>query len=129
MAEMFVDKTAAALMKTLEGTTRRQHALAENVANAETPGYTRKDVQFEGQLREVLSRPDLQPGGPVAEIEGLAIEEKEDVQAPRRANGCNVDMEREMVALAKNSLEFETAAQFMSLRFRALRSAISEGKR
>lgn len=43
----------------LDGLTMRQKTIAANTANVMTPGYQRKDVQFEDQLREIVQKEDL----------------------------------------------------------------------
>ena len=49
------DTTQIALERAMSGTSARQAALAENLANANTPGYQRKDVDFQGALRSALA--------------------------------------------------------------------------
>ena len=43
----------------MDGLVARQKAIAANTANVITPGYNRKEVSFEGQLREIVEREDL----------------------------------------------------------------------
>ena len=43
----------------LSGLTRRQDAIASNVANVMTPGYQRKEVAFEEQLQNIIAKDDL----------------------------------------------------------------------
>lgn len=129
MSEMLIEKTSAMLVKVLDGASLRQAVLAENIANADTPGFTRKQLSFEENLYNISSRSDMNPDLQKAEIDQLALQVDEDVNAPRRADGNNVDIEREMTTLAKNSLQYDTAAQLLITQFRTLKLAIHEGRR
>jgi flagellar basal-body rod protein FlgB len=51
---LFADCTTATLEKCLDGVGLRQRVIADNIANVETPGFTRSDVDFEGQLKQAL---------------------------------------------------------------------------
>ena len=43
----------------MNGLMDRQHAIASNIANVNTPGYQRKEVAFESQLAEIQEKVDL----------------------------------------------------------------------
>ena len=50
-----LDNTDLSLQAAIRGAGLRQTALAQNVANANTPGYQRKDVDFESSLRAAMA--------------------------------------------------------------------------
>lgn len=129
MADMFIDRTSAALAKTLDGSALRQTVLADNIANVDTPGYTRKDITFEDQLRDITDRFDSDPDRQVDEISAMPLTVDNDETSPRRADGNNVDIEREMSLMAKNTLQYDVAADMLSSKYRMLQDAIHEGKR
>jgi flagellar basal-body rod protein FlgB len=129
MADMMFDKTTAVLAKVLDGTATRQRVLADNLANVDTPHYTRRDLNFEGELRDRMSQSTTDPDTHIRAIEEMALHVEDDTASPYRVDGNNVDIEREMVEVAKNSLQYESAAQLLSMKIRGLRSAISEGKK
>ncbi len=126
--DLFTDMTHAVLARVLDGTATRQRALADNIANADTPGYSRKEVRFEEELRLLISRgaPDV-PSMREAAAE-VDITTTDDVTSPRGLDGNNVVLEREMADVAINSLRYETTAQLMSMKLRELRTAIREGR-
>jgi len=128
MTDIFLNRTNAILVKVLDGAAERQQAIANNIANAETPGYTRKDVAFEGTLIDIMQRDGLQPPAEIAAIRDVVTEIQDDFASPRRADGNNVQIEREMVSLAKNTLQYEATAQFLAERIQGLRNAIKEGR-
>ena len=43
----------------MNGLMDRQHAIASNIANVNTPGYQRKEVAFESQLAEIQEKENL----------------------------------------------------------------------
>jgi flagellar basal-body rod protein FlgB len=123
--ELLSDPASAALAKSLQGASRRQEALANNIANIETPGYVRQDVDFVGVLQAALDSGDPETGA----VEALEFETAPDASSPMSPDGNNVNVEHEMSELAKNSLRFDSTATVLSLKARMLRSAISEGRR
>lgn len=129
MAEFLLDPTTTMLGKVLDGSAARQRVLANNIANQDTPGFTRSDVSFEDQLHEIMTRGGSDVNAQMNDLGQAALEINEDNLSPRQADGNNVDVEREMVAVSKNSLQYESAAQMLNMKFTALKSAISEGKR
>jgi len=129
MSDIFLDRATAVLTKVLDGTAVRQRTLTTNIANAETPGYQRRDVDFTTRLTEITSRVHDDPRQIVRDIEGVAVETSEDANAPRKIDGNSVNIEHEMVELARNSLEYETSARLLSMKLSGLKNAIREGRR
>ena len=99
----------------LRGLSARQQAIADNVANVETPDYRAKVVDFESRLREALS------GGTSTD---LAPNITKSTVAPL-PNGNNVQIDQEMVAMTETNLRYELAIQAMNSKFSVLRSSIT----
>jgi flagellar basal-body rod protein FlgB len=59
MVDLISTRTIDMTKLALDGLMTRQKAIAANTANVVTPGYQRKDVQFEDQLREIVDKDDL----------------------------------------------------------------------
>ena len=105
----------------MDATVLRHQALAANIANAETPGYKRVDVSpsFATQLKAALER------GGTAESSQVQAQLAEDATAKAvRPDGNNVEIEKELLALGKNSTEFNFLSQVVSNNIRSLRMAI-----
>jgi flagellar basal-body rod protein FlgB len=93
---------------------KRQQLTAANIANADTPGYKTKDIDFQFEFMSLMDG-----GSPnVVEASGL----------PVKNDGNNVNMERESRLLAENALRFNLASNLLRGQIRNVRSAISEGK-
>ncbi len=92
----------------------RQRLTASNIANADTPGYKSKDIDFHFEYLSAVGA-----GEPhVIETEGLAI----------RNDGNNVSVDREARMLAENAIRFSAASQILRSQIRIVRSAIQEGR-
>jgi flagellar basal-body rod protein FlgB len=112
------DSTQLGLAAALHATGMRQTATAQNLANANTPGYRRVEVPFEEQLRATIATGDRQA------LASFTPEMKVDSAAPVRADGSSVDIETEAAAQAANGLTYQAIAQVMSARIDIVESAI-----
>ena len=95
----------------------RQQAISQNIANVNTPGYHRKDVRFEAELAErLIQDPSMEPSSiqpQMYETDGLRV----------RENGNNVDIDKELGALSKNSTMYQLYAQVLSSKIRMMHAA------
>jgi flagellar basal-body rod protein FlgB len=91
----------------------RQKLVASNIANADTPGYQTKDVDFENELQSQMlgAKPN------VIEVSGLK----------NKNDGNNVDVDREARLLAENALRFSVASNLAHSEISTIRTAIQEG--
>jgi len=128
MASDFLsDITSTVLSKTLDAAAARQKAIANNIANVETPGYKRSYVSFENELAKVLDQQSK--AGIRKELKGLTPVRETDVLSAEQANGNNVNIDAEIADLAKNQLNQKAAAVLLEGKISMLRAAITEGKR
>ena len=121
-----------ALKKGLDAWAMRQRAHAQNIANAETPGYKRVVVDFESKLREALrggegsiARTDPRHiPSTEADIENISLQVRRESIDPN-GNGINgVDIDREMAEMAETQLRFMAATELLKRRYEGLKSAI-----
>ena len=110
--------------KLLDATALRHEAIATNIANAETPGFRRLDVSpdFEQQLRARVAAGDV--GGTA----GATLQPKlaEDPNARSlRPDGNTVEIERELLAMNRNAVEFEYLTDMVSGNLKQLKLAIT----
>lgn len=114
------DVTQVALERAMSGAAMRSEALASNLANVDTPGYQRQDVDFHGSLRAALGA-----GDPGAAQFAVAT----DPTAVMRADGNAVDPDVENAQMARNGLEYEALAAVAKARIAILQTAIGSGGR
>jgi len=120
----------AALRHQMTLAAARQAVAASNLANVNTPGYRAKEADFEQALDGKLGGDSLQltnarhlaapdPGGPAShEAEGLAA----------RADGNNVQIDRELLSMTQAAGEFARAQTALAAKFRLVRYAINEAR-
>ncbi|MEW4490288.1 flagellar basal body rod protein FlgB [Thalassoglobus sp. JC818] len=102
------------LTRLLQVSTARHNAISHNLANVNTPGYRRVDVDFEDQLNRLSSDQDA-----------IEIEEIDnDADRPIRMDGNNVDVDYELGQLNQNALFFETCSQLISSQLMMMRLAV-----
>ncbi|MEX2355553.1 MAG: flagellar basal body rod protein FlgB [Thermaerobacterales bacterium] len=135
---MLVDRTQWAVERGIEALGQRHGLLADNIANVETPGFKRRDVSFRPLLAEYLGRQrhrvqvettrlgHINGSGAAG---GYQIKTWQDSGTTMRADGNSVDIDREMAALARNGLEYQTLVTQASRRLAMLRTVITEGRR
>ena len=117
---MLIDTTQLALEQAMAGASRRQTALANNLANAETPGYQRVDVDFHGALQAALGSSDSKQ-----RLQSLSFSPQADTSVGAvRADGSTVDVDAESAKLSANGLEYQAAVQVAHSRIDILRTAL-----
>jgi flagellar basal-body rod protein FlgB len=120
------DTTQLALQGVISGATRRHEALAANLANANTPGYQRVDVDFHSQLASALS----QGSAGASKLDGMTFSAQQDRSAGAvQADGSTVDAEAESAKMSENALEQQAAVQVAQARIHILESAMGVGGR
>jgi flagellar basal-body rod protein FlgB len=92
----------------------RQRLTASNIANADTPGYKSKDIDFHFEFMSAVQGESAR----VIETPGL----------PAKNDGNNVSVDLEARMLAENAIRFSAASQLLRSQIRLVRSAIQEGR-
>ena len=111
-----VDPTTATLVQMLDATAKRHRVLSNNLANVDTPGYIRKDMSFENELAEAVSA-----GHP----ESAQFTVTEDTSDLPRADGNNVNVEKELSEMNKNSMTHQMALQLLQSKMAMERIAVT----
>ncbi len=124
MANLF-DNSIDVLQKSLDMYLMRHSVIADNIANAETPFFKARRVNFEGELQKAVE--DKQNGVAGRDIASVEPTITEDVESESGQDRNTVDMDREMAAMTKNDMKYSAATQAVSKKFALMRYAISEG--
>jgi flagellar basal-body rod protein FlgB len=100
----------------------RQQLLASNIANADTPGYQARDMDFSRALREATGQVGT-PGamattqrGHLAPLAGARGESGKQyaLQSQTSLDSNGVDMDRERASFADNAVKFEATLRFIN---------------
>ncbi len=110
-----LDTTQLSLIAAMRGSLQRQTLLTSNLANVDTPGFQRQDVDFQGTLNAAI-----QSGQPLNSVTFQPVTDPQVV----RADGNGVDAEKEQAYLAENGLLYQELTQVAAARQQILQSAI-----
>ena len=110
---MLESVTSAALASALDGLASRQRAIANNIANVNTPGYTAERVSFEDALAASVADHD----GHTTATTARSLE-------PTRLDGNNVNLDTETLSNIDTVLRYQFAAQAEGNLFQGVRAAM-----
>jgi flagellar basal-body rod protein FlgB len=113
------DITDAALQQGMSGAGLRQQLLANNLANVNTPGFKRSDVDFQASLASALSSGDA-----TGAVGSLAFRPQVDSATSMRADGNNVSADQELADMTENAIQYEALAAVQKSRLEWLRTAM-----
>ena len=131
-----IDTTMAVLQKSLDLRSQKQEVIASNIANAETPGYSARKLEFEKDLRNAINNPETKirttnpkhfPIG-VGGIEGVQGTLTKQRSTNPVGDGNSVSLDDEMLDLAENQLLYEAGSQILKKKLSLLKYAASDGR-
>ena len=117
------------LDKAADASWKRETVLANNIANVDTPGYKRKDLEFEGVLKQELGR--CKHTSLDTKIENLHMDHLNPSvytdlsNYSYRLDGNNVDIDNEEVEYASEQLRYEGITAGINNEFNRMKSVIS----
>lgn len=109
-----VENIGASIERYMSLLSARQKLVAANIANADTPGYQTKDIDFQAELENQVGNSSHS----VIEVAGLKT----------KNDGNNVNVDREARMLAENAMRFSVASTLARSELSMVRSAIQEDK-
>ncbi|HMS54882.1 MAG TPA: flagellar basal body protein [Fimbriimonadaceae bacterium] len=101
----------------LDRTSLRHSLLTSNLANLNTPGFKRRDVDFGVTLGDEMSKLKHRPGAEIRVDNGS-----------RRMDGNSVDLEQEVMGIAQTELRYQALTDMTSRYFSGLKNVIKEGR-
>ena len=131
------DKTLQALTASLKFRQLRQELHASNIANAETPGYKTKKLDFEDALARALdvdgqlamkssdSRHFNVGGGSFDNLQPEVYEDSNGIVSP---DGNNVDRDQELAEMAENKILYDATVQLINKKLGLLKYAVGSGQ-
>ena len=142
------DATLGQLERSLDVRLLRHNLLAGNLANADTPNFRPKDLDFTAAMAAVTQRPEMSPslqmvttasshmetGMPIGSASpqdgSLAAKDLPVVDIPSQnasLDGNRVDLDRTMVSMAENSLQYGASARAAGRKLAILKYVASDG--
>lgn len=136
-----LDKLDAALrfqQEALNLRAQRQEILAANIANADTPGYQARDIDFASEMKKVMDRGRVEGSGV-----SLTLTSERHIPAQTQTvpqldllyripdqpsmDGNTVDMDRERTNFADNSLKYQSDLQVLGGQIKGMMSVLQQG--
>ncbi|MDF7679654.1 flagellar basal body rod protein FlgB [Enterobacteriaceae bacterium ESL0689] len=133
-----LDKLDAALrfdQEALNLRAQRQEILAANIANADTPGYQARDIDFASQLNKVIEQGRGKGNGMALTLTAARHIPAQTLQPPQldllfrvpdqpSVDGNTVDMDRERTHFADNTLKYQTDLTVLTGRIKEIMSVL-----
>jgi flagellar basal-body rod protein FlgB len=113
---------------------QRNELLAANIANADTPGYQARDIDFRAALSEAGTQNQLAmtatQGGHFGDssAEPYSADIKYRIPFQRSLDGNTVETHVEQLKYADNSMRYQTTLTFLSNRFASMKNIIQGGR-
>ncbi|MDI9508261.1 MAG: flagellar basal body rod protein FlgB [Bacillota bacterium] len=114
------------LKKAADASWKRNEVIANNIANVDTPGYKRKDVQFESYLKGALTGDgSLDKRVANVRMDNLNAQVYTDhANLSYRMDGNNVDIDTESANLAENQIRYYSLMDSMTQEFNRLKMVL-----
>ena len=136
-----LDKLDAALrfqQEALNLRAQRQEILAANIANADTPGYQARDIDFSSELKKVMERGRAEGTGVSLALTSSRHIPAQAMTAPSTdllyrvpdqpsLDGNTVDMDRERTQFADNSLQYQTGLTLLGWQIKGMMTVLQGG--
>jgi flagellar basal-body rod protein FlgB len=110
------DPVGSALHSALDGISFRQRIAADNIANADTPGFIATQVDFEDSLRAALSDGEY--------VDGESAPSTWKSTHAVGANGNNVDLASETLTQVQSTFSYQLLSRAVGDRFQLVSTAI-----
>ena len=114
------DVTSVALHTALDGLQARQRAIADNIANINTPHYTANKVAFEASLERAVASGDARAAATSGITTAKSLE-------PTREDGNNVNLDEETISNISTGLSYQTVLSALNSKYSMLRTAMGRG--
>lgn len=114
----------------LNARVRRAEVLANNLANADTPGFKARDIDFQSALAQAQAASDFEMARShaghmgVNDSGGAGDELLYRVPQQPSIDGNTVDTQQEQSRFMRNAMDFQASFQFLNSRFTGLTKAI-----
>ena len=116
------------LGKTADASWERNNVIANNLANVNTPGYKRQDINFEAQLRQALGKSRYEsPDAKVSHLTSSELKPRvftDSANFSYRLDGNNVDIDTESIELASNQIKYNGLVQSINQEFRNIQMVL-----
>ncbi|MDK2945269.1 flagellar basal body rod protein FlgB [Geotoga petraea] len=120
------------LPKAMDASLKKQQAIAQNIANYNTPNYKRKTISFEEELSKAVDNKDQlklktnkeQHLNNTLSLEKVQAKEVTQDETSIRNDGNNVDIDAEVADMVQNTLKYNGLTRMMTYAINRYNTAI-----
>lgn len=124
-----LDNTSMTLLqKSLDAVWQRQQVIANNIANAATPGYKSQRLEFEDLLEKQLQKTGTDEEGLQDALEKVEPRIVRDEGTAAQEDGNNVDLDYENIEMARAQMQYSYMANSLNAQINRLKYVITEGR-
>lgn len=116
---MVAEDSSVLMSKMMQMSIEKQRVIANNISNANTPGYIRKVFSFEKQLANLVKNNDLDG---IRKLEGDVVQDFTDTP---RIDGNNVKVPKEINQMIQNSVFYSLMTKSFATKMNMIKSAIA----
>ncbi len=121
--------TSALVRTALDAALLRHELIANNIANADTPGFKARRLNFEQQFRGLISEFSDTDNALLMERVDWVRNLMDGGDAMITVQNQTVELDREMVHLTENTLRYRALLEAASKRGELIQMAVNEGRR
>lgn len=132
------NSTIDVLGKSIDLRAKNQNLISSNIANAETPNFTPKALNFESELQGALkgnsksgqlttNSRHIPLKGAASRIQSVSGKVLETPSKSPGKDGNSVEIENEMSRMVENQIMFNASVQMISKKFEGIRAALKVG--
>jgi len=112
---------------------QRAEVIAGNIANADTPGYKAKGIDFQKAMQQASQQQQMGMTRTNSKHFDVRTELNNNVDfrvpdQPDTGDGNTVDVQMERNLYLENSLEYQAGVQFLNGKIKALKNVITGGR-
>lgn len=121
----------------LDGSSSRYESISNNLSNVNTPGFKKTTVNFESQLKDIISNRNTEisldktnqrhMGKGKASLNNFQADIKDHKETSTRKDKNNVNPDVEMINLAKTSIMYNALTDQINRKFSKIQNVITEG--
>ncbi len=128
MASILNNTNMALLQKSMDALWLRQQVIANNIANASTPGYKSQHLEFEDLLEQKLDKAGQSEASIQEAIDKVEPRIIRDESTAITEDGNNVDLDHENIEMARAQMQYSYLTNSISSQIRRLKYVVTEGR-
>ncbi len=128
MSSVMNNTNMTLLEKSLDAVWLRQQVIANNIANAATPGYKSQHLEFEDLLEQQIQKAGTDEKDMQSAVEKVEPRIVRDENTTAQEDGNNVDLDYENIEMARAQMQYSYLTSSLNSQINRLKYVITEGR-